>query len=297
VRTPRPARSRYGSARQRGGCPASAAEAVGACRPLFPGIAPRHARASDHQHRRRCQGAAAAAGPQVRSPPRASGRRQGACACSPERPVGAACRRAPRWGGVVHDNKVTWLATWTENVNGNTKYVWLAANSTLKGKSDMKKYDKARELKVRLTNEPSYAGAVQALSRRAVPRSEARSRTETHRRDPARVQRGAPGPQDRDSAAGHRHVPHRQGACWPCRPTRRADSFSSSSRRAVGSAASGWGGAQLALRAGNEKDTDEEADTVGCCSLRVEHITLREPNTVIFDFLGAAPGTPTVGAW
>ena len=30
---------------------------------------------------------------------------------------------------------------------------------------------------------------------------------------------------------------------------------------------------KLALRAGNEKDEDS-ADTVGCCSLRVEHITL-----------------------
>jgi DNA topoisomerase-1 len=31
---------------------------------------------------------------------------------------------------------------------------------------------------------------------------------------------------------------------------------------------------KLALRAGGEKDTDEEADTVGCCNLRVEHISL-----------------------
>ena len=30
---------------------------------------------------------------------------------------------------------------------------------------------------------------------------------------------------------------------------------------------------KLALRAGNEKDPDESADTVGCCSLRVEHIS------------------------
>lgn len=30
---------------------------------------------------------------------------------------------------------------------------------------------------------------------------------------------------------------------------------------------------KLALRAGNEKDPDEAADTVGCCSLRVEHIS------------------------
>ena len=31
---------------------------------------------------------------------------------------------------------------------------------------------------------------------------------------------------------------------------------------------------KLALRAGNEKDSDETADTVGCCSLRVEHISM-----------------------
>lgn len=42
---------------------------------------------------------------------------------------------------------------------------------------------------------------------------------------------------------------------------------------------------QLALRAGNEKG-DDEADTVGCCSLRYEHVTLEAPNFVIFDFLG-----------
>jgi len=48
---------------------------------------------------------------------------------------------------------------------------------------------------------------------------------------------------------------------------------------------------QLALRAGNEKDGDETADTVGCCSLRVEHISLHaekdgKQNVVEFDFLG-----------
>lgn len=41
----------------------------------------------------------------------------------------------------------------------------------------------------------------------------------------------------------------------------------------------------FALRAGNEKG-EEEADTVGCCSLRFEHVTLEPPDHVIFDFLG-----------
>ena len=48
---------------------------------------------------------------------------------------------------------------------------------------------------------------------------------------------------------------------------------------------------RLALRAGNEKDGDEQADTVGCCSLRVEHVTIHEQLdgqewVVEFDFLG-----------
>lgn len=34
---------------------------------------------------------------------------------------------------------------------------------------------------------------------------------------------------------------------------------------------------RLALRVGGEKDTEEEADTVGCCSLRVEHLRF-DPN-------------------
>ena len=43
---------------------------------------------------------------------------------------------------------------------------------------------------------------------------------------------------------------------------------------------------RLALRVGNEKGEDE-ADTVGCCSLRVEHINVVEGESKLeFDFLG-----------
>eukprot|EP01135_Chromosphaera_perkinsii_P005522 Nk52_evm71s352 gene=Nk52_evmTU71s352 len=43
---------------------------------------------------------------------------------------------------------------------------------------------------------------------------------------------------------------------------------------------------KLAIRIGNEKDSDEQADTVGCCSLRVEHVEMSGPQTVKFDFIG-----------
>ena len=42
----------------------------------------------------------------------------------------------------------------------------------------------------------------------------------------------------------------------------------------------------LALRVGGSKDTKEEADTVGVTSLRVEHLTFMEDNTIKLDFLG-----------
>ncbi|KAH9935783.1 uncharacterized protein B0H18DRAFT_977280 [Fomitopsis serialis] len=125
------------------------------------------------------------------------------------------------WKDVQHDYTVTWLATWTENVNGNHKYVFLAPGSALKGQSDMAKFEKARELKnhVDRVRQDYY--------------NELRSRVMA----------------DRQRATAMYFID------------------------------------RLALRAGNEKG-EEEADTVGCCSLRCEHVTLQPPDQLVFDFLG-----------
>lgn len=125
------------------------------------------------------------------------------------------------WKEVINNPTVTWLATWTENVNNNIKYVFLAAGSSLKGQSDFKKFEKARELK-------KYV-------------DEIRRKNAEELRDKEMM------------------VRQRATALWLID--------------------------HLALRAGNEKGEDE-ADTVGCCSLRCEHVTLVAPKTVIFDFLG-----------
>lgn len=55
-----------------------------------------------------------------------------------------------RWKEIKHDQEGTWLAMWQENINGAYKYVMLAANSDIKGQSDYLKFEKARELKVKL---------------------------------------------------------------------------------------------------------------------------------------------------
>ncbi|PHH86653.1 hypothetical protein CDD83_9925 [Cordyceps sp. RAO-2017] len=127
-----------------------------------------------------------------------------------------------KWKAVQHDQKATWLAMWQENINGAYKYVMLGAASDVKGQSDFKKFEKARELKIHI----------------------------------AKIRK--------DYTADLK--------CEIMADRQRATAMYLIDR--------------LALRAGNEKDTENEADTVGCCSLKYEHITLEPPNKVTFDFLG-----------
>ncbi|XP_041125249.1 DNA topoisomerase 1 [Polyodon spathula] len=132
-----------------------------------------------------------------------------------------------KWKEVRFDNTVTWLASWTENVQGSCKYIMLNANSKLKGEKDWEKYEVARNLKSR----------IEAIR-------------EKYKQD------------------------------WKSKQmvTR---------QRAVAL----YFIDKLALRAGTEKEEGETADTVGCCSLRVEHIKLYleldgQQHVVEFDFLG-----------
>lgn len=152
-----------------------------------------------------------------------------------------------KWREVRHDNTVTWLASWTENVQNQVSYTWVINNldhkyeniayfqvkyvmlnpsSKLKGEKDWQKYETARRLhkcidKIRREYKDDWKSKEMRIRQRAV-----------------------------------------------------ALYFID----------------KLALRAGNEKDEDQ-ADTVGCCSLRVEHIELHEKKddkeyVVVFDFLG-----------
>ncbi|XP_066541222.1 DNA topoisomerase I, mitochondrial [Hoplias malabaricus] len=139
----------------------------------------------------------------------------------PEPPAGH------KWKEVRHDNGVTWLASWTENVQGSCKYVMLNANSKLKGEKDWEKYEVARKLKT----------------------------------------------------------------CVDAIRTQYQEDLKSKSMGIRQRAVALYFIDKLALRAGNEKEEGETADTVGCCSLRVEHITLHdtldeEKCVVEFDFLG-----------
>ena len=52
-----------------------------------------------------------------------------------------------KWGNIIHDNSVIWLATWKDEINGKNKYVFTSMDSIFKSKSDESKFDLARKLK------------------------------------------------------------------------------------------------------------------------------------------------------
>ena len=132
-----------------------------------------------------------------------------------------------RWKEVVQKDDVTWLAAWTENIAGNSKYVMLAADSPLKQRADLEKYEKARRLKeLAPTIREKYTEMLKS--------------------------------------------------------TQMVDRQKSTALYFID---------KLALRAGGEKDTEEEADTVGCCNLRYEHVFCEqsedgETKFIRFDFPG-----------
>ena len=85
----------------------------------------------------------------------------------PEPPAGY------RWKEIRHDPAVSWLATWTENVQNQNKYVMLNANSKIKGSKDLAKYEKARKLhkivdKVRANYQEDLKAKEMAVRQRAV---------------------------------------------------------------------------------------------------------------------------------
>jgi DNA topoisomerase I len=128
------------------------------------------------------------------------------------------------WNSVRHDPAVTWLSSWTENVQNQNKYVMLAASSSFKGKSDQEKYGTAIRLK----------GCIDRVRRDYTGKINSKDRAQ----------------------------------------------------RQLGTAM--WVIDILALRVGGEKGEDE-ADTVGCCSLRLEHLSFNPDSTtyeIELEFLG-----------
>jgi len=52
-----------------------------------------------------------------------------------------------KWGKIIHNNDVIWLATWKDSITGKNKYIFTSMESIFKSKSDEDKFDLAKKLK------------------------------------------------------------------------------------------------------------------------------------------------------
>jgi len=126
-----------------------------------------------------------------------------------------------KWGEIIHNPYVDWLASYPDIITGKTKYIWLGASSSWKMENDQEKFDLARKLKRKIKDiRTSYNTLLT------------------------------------DKLLKNRQL----GTCIYFIDF-------------------------LALRVGNEKG-EEEADTVGITSLRVEHISFMDDLHIKLDFLG-----------
>ena len=57
-----------------------------------------------------------------------------------------------KWKEVLNNTEVVWLATWVDNISDKNKYVFTSMESIFKSKSDMEKFDLARDLKNKVNN-------------------------------------------------------------------------------------------------------------------------------------------------
>ena len=54
-----------------------------------------------------------------------------------------------KWGNIIHDNSVIWLATWKDGITNKNKYIFTSMESIFKSKSDESKFNLAKKLKRR----------------------------------------------------------------------------------------------------------------------------------------------------
>jgi len=126
-----------------------------------------------------------------------------------------------KWGEIIHNPYVDWLASYPDLISGKTKYIWLGASSSWKMENDEEKFDLARKLKRNISDvRKQYNQLLEDKNLKI-----------------------------RQLATCIYFIDY------------------------------------LSLRVGNEKG-EEEADTVGITSLRVEHINFMDDMHIKLDFLG-----------
>lgn len=190
-----------------------------------------------------------------------------------------------RWKEIVHDHDSMWIASWYDRLSDKRKYIWLADSSHIRQERDREKYLKAAKLETALerVREKIRAGMnfEDARARAALERGENNLREEIRTLEAKILQATEVG-----DAATRKKLEDELALAQKDTEKigKQREKIHTSEMKARQIATVCYLIDHLAMRVGDEKDEDE-ADTVGASTLRVEHVHIDE-DRIEFDFLG-----------
>ncbi len=189
-----------------------------------------------------------------------------------------------QWGKIVHEHDSMWIASWYDDLSDKRKYVWLADSSNLRQERDKEKYVKAQKLETGLSR---VREAIRKGMNYSDPRINSLEKKERKLREEiAALERRVLQASGAGDKEGRRKAEDALGTSR--RELERVEKqreryhLAAMKRRQI--ATTCYLIDRLAMRVGDEKDEDE-ADTVGASTLRVEHVKAAN-DKIEFDFLG-----------
>ncbi len=189
------------------------------------------------------------------------------------------------WKEIVHEHDSMWIASWWDDLSKKRKYIWLAETSHLRQERDQEKYLKADKLeknlaRVRVAIEKGMqfenTDARKSLERQARELSQTKQPLEAQWHEANKVH-DTERLKKVDAEMARLKIDLEKFE--KDRQRNQADELKHRQIATVCYLID-----RLAMRVGDEKDEDE-ADTVGASTLRVEHIHIGK-DRVAFDFLG-----------
>jgi len=189
------------------------------------------------------------------------------------------------WKEIVHEHDSMWIATWYDRLSDKRKYVWLADSSHLRQERDKEKYLKAATLE----------SSVERVRREIAKRmdfqdAEARATVDKRRKEllgkKSELEAQLLKATEVGDRAGRKKLEDQLAALQNENATldKRAERIHAEEMKTRQLATVCYLIDRLAMRVGDEKDEDE-ADTVGASTLRVEHIHVGR-DRIEFNFLG-----------
>jgi len=190
------------------------------------------------------------------------------------------------WKEIVHDHDSMWLATWYDRLSDKRKYIWLADSAHLRQERDQEKYLKAAKLETSVAKVRAEIARRMNFEDRGARTTLEKERKELHAKRPAIESRlletaQAGNPETRKKLESDLDRLRTAEEKLAKRESRiHADEMKTRQLASVCYLID-----RLAMRVGDEKDTDEEALTVGASTLRVENVQIGE-QAIEFKFKG-----------